>query len=192
MRIVPLAIFDAILKLSALGHRALWKGGLHHRDISANNLTYFNCGKTVNGVLNDYDLATLANEKRKFARERTGTMPFMALDLLTDEAWNSKVDHIYGASIYAVGYTYANLRILIKFYDVESFAWVLVWIASRYNGGKLALKDQYKNWAGPSYESNYDAKRMSFNEAAVTTTSHSGHHDVVVAVLEQLYKIDIS
>jgi hypothetical protein len=69
------------------------------------------------GVLNDYDLAHLTSQRRPTGTERTGTRPFMALDLLTDEAWDGKVERLYR-------------------HDCESFVWVLLWVCCRYEGGK--------------------------------------------------------
>jgi hypothetical protein len=44
-------------------------------------------------------------------------MPFMALDLLTKEAWEGKIARLYR-------------------HDCESFAWVLLWICCRYDDGE--------------------------------------------------------
>jgi len=49
--------------------------------------------------------------------EHTRIMPFIALDLLTDEAWEGKIARQYP-------------------HDCESFAWVLLWICNRCNSGK--------------------------------------------------------
>ena len=74
------------------GHRILWKYGVRHRGISASNLVYY---KTSNGliigVLNDYDLSSMRDTPT--GTERTGTVPFMAVDLLTQEALQGKVAH---------------------------------------------------------------------------------------------------
>jgi hypothetical protein len=69
------------------------------------------------GILNDYDLAHLSGRKRPSGTACTGTMPFMALDLLTDDAWAGKIERRYR-------------------HDCESFAWVLLWICCRYDNGK--------------------------------------------------------
>ena len=69
------------------------------------------------GVLNDYDFAHLDGQPRPSGFERTGTIPFMALDLLIDEAMDGKVEWLYR-------------------HDCESFAWVLLWICCRYEDGK--------------------------------------------------------
>jgi hypothetical protein len=73
------------------------------------------------GVLNDYDFAHWTTQCRPTGMERTGTRPFMALDLLTDAAWDGKIERLYR-------------------HDCESFAWVLLWVCCRYEGGKQSLK----------------------------------------------------
>jgi len=69
-----------------------------------------------NGILNDFDLAHLAGEERPSGTERTGTIPFMAFDLLTNEAWDGNITRQYR-------------------HDCESFAWVLLWICCCYEDG---------------------------------------------------------
>ena len=69
------------------------------------------------GILNDFDLAHLSEKPRPSNTKRTGTMPFMALDLLTEDAWDGKIPRLYR-------------------HDCESFAWVLLWICCRYEDGK--------------------------------------------------------
>jgi hypothetical protein len=69
----------------------------------------------VFAVLNDYDLSLLKNTPS--GRERTGTVPFVALSLLTWKAIEGKV-HLYR-------------------HDVESFIWVLSWVSLQYENGKL-------------------------------------------------------
>jgi hypothetical protein len=85
------------------GHRQLWANGIEHNDISVKNLMYDETNKR--GVLND--LAHWTTQRRPTGTERTGTRPFMALDLLTDEAWDGKVERLYR-------------------HDCESFVWVLL------------------------------------------------------------------
>jgi hypothetical protein len=70
------------------------------------------------GVLNDYDLSSLASGLGPQGNERTGTVPFMALDLLTEEGQRGKVEHLYH-------------------HDLESFMWILPWVVLRYKDGKL-------------------------------------------------------
>ncbi|KAG2052992.1 hypothetical protein BDR06DRAFT_1055439 [Suillus hirtellus] len=91
-------------------HRALWKGGVLHWDVSPSNLmVYCLCGQFI-GVLSDYDLF-LSSFKRDGPRglERTGTLPFMSKNLLSPAAMAGKVEHMY-------------------VHDGESLIWVLTWV----------------------------------------------------------------
>ncbi|KAG0697954.1 hypothetical protein DFH29DRAFT_810997 [Suillus ampliporus] len=103
-------------------HRALWKNGVRHRDVSPSNLMVYKLGDLWIGVLNDYDLSSTQNHSPS-GRERTGTVPFMALDLLTKQAIAGEVEHLYQ-------------------HDAESLIWVLGWVCLRYEGGKLLSKDR--------------------------------------------------
>ncbi|KAG1772855.1 hypothetical protein EV702DRAFT_1201316 [Suillus placidus] len=95
-------------------HYALWGKNVHHRDVSPSNLMVYKtlAGRYI-GVLNDFDLSSTRDTPS--GQERTGTVPFMALDLLTKEG---KVKHLYQ-------------------HDAESFIWVLTWICLRYREGEL-------------------------------------------------------
>jgi len=77
---------------------------------------YRNSSGIVIGVLNDYDLSSIRNVPS--GQERTGTVPFMAMALLTDKAIAGQVEHLYR-------------------HDAESFIWVLTWVCLRYEDGKL-------------------------------------------------------
>ncbi|KAF8881762.1 hypothetical protein BD779DRAFT_1473240 [Infundibulicybe gibba] len=74
-------------------------------ECSGNASVVHNCGKVHNcGILNDLDLAQLRGRLPPSGTERTGTMPFMALDLLRGPAWHGHVEREYR-------------------HDAESFAW---------------------------------------------------------------------
>ncbi|KAG2358480.1 hypothetical protein BDR07DRAFT_1417738 [Suillus spraguei] len=103
-------------------HRALWKGGVLHRDVSPSNLMVYRLRGKFIGVLNDYDLSSFKRDGPS-SLERTGTVPFMAVHLLTVEAIAGKVEHLYA-------------------HDAESFIWVLMWVCLRYEGGKLLSKNR--------------------------------------------------
>ena len=64
----------------------LWKIGIAHGDISLNNMMYYEENGVLYGVLNDFDLAAKMEvgerSPKKQGFERTGTIPFMARDLL--------------------------------------------------------------------------------------------------------------
>lgn len=68
---------------------------MHHRDISPNNLMYYltEQGRIV-GVLNDFDLAVLASSEAQSSKERTGTLPYMANELLRTRG--RPIAHLYG------------------------------------------------------------------------------------------------
>jgi len=108
------------------GHFNLWQGGVYHRDVSAPNMMWYEKDGILMGVLNDYDLSSLASAQ---GPERTGTVPFMALDLLTPKGQGGEIKHLYR-------------------HDLESFIWVLVWVCLRYRDGKLlTFKRPFDDWA---------------------------------------------
>jgi hypothetical protein len=80
----------------------------------------------IYGVLNDFDLTTWEGDTAH-SFERTGTLPFMALDLLTPEGQDGKLKHIYQ-------------------YDLESFMWVFIWITCRYSQSGAVKSTQLDGW----------------------------------------------
>ncbi|KAG8867002.1 hypothetical protein FRC20_006967 [Serendipita sp. 405] len=87
-------------------HYRLWKLGIHHRDISTGNLMYWkDKNGNVYGKLTDFDLSSIRGEPSN-NKQRTGTLPFMALELLKPK---NSITHKYG-------------------HDVESFFWVIIHI----------------------------------------------------------------
>ncbi|KAG1805113.1 uncharacterized protein HD556DRAFT_1437275 [Suillus plorans] len=98
-------------------HRALWKGGVLHRDVSPSNLMVYRLRGQYIGVLNDYDLSSFKRDGPR-GLERTGTVPFMAVNLLSPAAIAGKVEHVYA-------------------HDAESLIWVLTWVCLRYEKGIL-------------------------------------------------------
>jgi hypothetical protein len=124
-------------------HFVLWLVGLHHRDISPKNLMV--CVRPDEepcGVLIDYDLARLEGSESQ-NHDRTGTLPFLALTLLTKEAMEGTVPHIYS-------------------HDAESFIWVLIWILHRYRDGTTEItrnKGPLLRWLSPNFEEIRSAKK---------------------------------
>ncbi|KAG2132094.1 hypothetical protein DEU56DRAFT_448941 [Suillus clintonianus] len=96
-------------------HYALWEGLVHHRDVSPSNLMVYQTsdGRWI-GVLNDFDLSS--TQAAPSGQERTGTVPFMSLGLLTEKAIQGQVKHLYQ-------------------HDAESFIWVLTWVCICYDNG---------------------------------------------------------
>ena len=91
-------------------HRSLYgEGQILHRDISENNIIIPTDPKTANGLkgmLIDLDLAKEIGKGSSGARHRTGTMEFMAIDVLSGKP-----------------HTYRH--------DLEAFFYVLIWLCAR-------------------------------------------------------------
>jgi hypothetical protein len=90
------------------GHRSLLEDGkILHRDISENNIIITDAKEAPKGRLIDLDLAKELDSMPSGARHRTGTMQFMAIEVLEGK-----------------GHTYRH--------DLESFFYVFVWMCIRY------------------------------------------------------------
>ena len=99
-----MALRDAIK-----AHRSLYfDGNILHRDISENNIIITDPEKAdgFTWMLIDLDLAIQVDGGRTGARQKTGTMEFMAIEVLRE------FDHTYR-------------------HDLESFFYVLIWICAR-------------------------------------------------------------
>jgi hypothetical protein len=81
-------------------------------------------GNKVYGVLNDMDLAVSVGVTNPSSKQRTGTKPFMATDLLRP----GPPVHMYR-------------------HDLESMFYVLVWITSRFHDGKEIADPPLQEWA---------------------------------------------
>ncbi|KAI6008057.1 hypothetical protein EDC04DRAFT_2778039 [Pisolithus marmoratus] len=98
-------------------HLALWKNDIHHRDVSPSNLMYKQIADgTIIGGLHDFDMALI--EDGPIGTMCAGTVPFMAVALLSERGLNGQVKHSY-------------------VHDVESFIWTLTWVTLRYDNGAL-------------------------------------------------------
>ena len=73
-------------------------------------------------VLNNFDLATM--EECEIGNQRTGTVLFMAIDLLTEQGLAGKIKHVYA-------------------YDTELFMWVLMWVSLCYDNGQLCINSHH-------------------------------------------------
>jgi serine/threonine protein kinase len=95
-----------------------------HRDISLDNLMLRKEDDNVYAVLNDLDLAVSADVKSTSSKHRTGTKPFMAIDLIHPDP----TIHMYR-------------------HDLESIFYVLVWITSRFHDGQEIADPPLQEWA---------------------------------------------
>ncbi|KAI0864145.1 serine/threonine-protein kinase Sgk2 [Xylaria cubensis] len=97
------------LRDAIIAHRSLYlDGGILHRDISSNNIIITDKRKTgFYGMLIDLDLAKVRDSDASGVRQQTGTLQFMAIEVLLQQ-----VDHTYR-------------------HDLESFFYVLIWMCAR-------------------------------------------------------------
>ncbi|OJD20317.1 hypothetical protein ACJ73_08347 [Blastomyces percursus] len=130
------ALRDAIKALRSLHS----KGKILHRDVSENNIIITDPKKTGRaGMLIDLDLAKELGTRRSGARCRTGTMEFMAIEVLLNK------DHTYR-------------------HDLESFFYVLIWQCARRdwefvrNPGGRPKPSLLTEWYTGSYEKIATAK----------------------------------
>ena len=102
---------------------------------------------TKHGVLNDWDLSydcsSGGDEAHISGGERTGTLSFMALDLLTNEAWKGGVQRLYR-------------------HDLEGFIWVLPWVFLQFEGS-VRTNHQLAGWETGDFEKCAEKKRNLFS-----------------------------
>ena len=117
----PIYEFDSLKELLTVlrdairANKSLWKEGkILHRDISDNNIVIArnDSGESI-GVLIDLDLAKEEGSSLSGARHRTGTMQFMAIEVLA-----------------GISHTYRH--------DLEAFFYVLLWVCIRQRGNAIA------------------------------------------------------
>ena len=128
-------------------HFAYERGRVLHRDLSQNNLMFLRTEDGgVQGILNDWDLSSEVDDRGEVpastANHRTGTVPYMARELLDD----NPPPHLYR-------------------HDLESLFYVLVWAAIHYDLNKkrkLKTVDAVKNWDAGNFDSAKQAKDSFF------------------------------
>ncbi|KAJ3813716.1 protein kinase [Lentinula aff. lateritia] len=102
--------------------------GILHRDLSSGNIMYRRKNGKVYGVLNDFDLSSRVRDMDKGAtsKQRTGTRPFMSIDLL-NPVWQG--GHLYR-------------------HDLESLFYIMLCLACRYEAPGVASPDPrpYSEW----------------------------------------------
>ena len=87
-------------------------------------------------ILNDYDLVTIIEPysgSGQRGADRTGTLPFMAIDLLRADGYECKLSRSYRD-------------------DLESFCWCFVWICLCFDIGKERIHETYETWLDPDPE----------------------------------------
>ena len=116
----------------------LWKIGIAHSDVSLSNMLYYMRDDEPVGVLNDFDLAAIMNiggrTPAKAGLERTGTIPFMALDLL--DFPNGEIGRWFR-------------------HDLESTTWCLAW---------QMVIERPKKWYEGDFESIRQVRKLLMEE----------------------------
>jgi Fungal protein kinase len=124
---------------------------------------YYRRGEDIIGVLNDYDLSRLLPNPNKagpsdiqpLGRQRTGTLPFMALELLTDKGYAGEIEHRYR-------------------HDWESFIWVFIWIVCRYDDGRRLSNPPFDSWVDGDHTTCREKKADLRPSDLRLTTSFNG------------------
>ena len=117
-------------------------------------MMYYRGGDSVVGVLNDWDLATVLSSSATPNTDRTGTIPFMALQLLSGE----RVVHMFR-------------------HDAESFIWLFLWVCGCSNGStREVLVAPYKAWRKLDMLACQEKRRAFLSDADLRDIKASEHH----------------
>uniref|UniRef100_A0A8H7XYE1 Fungal-type protein kinase domain-containing protein n=1 Tax=Psilocybe cubensis TaxID=181762 RepID=A0A8H7XYE1_PSICU len=112
-------------------HAFLWKNYVEHGDPSLSNIMYDPVDKC--GVLSDFDLSLLQWEPRVIGTDRTGTVPFMAIELLSKKYWEGKIQRFYH-------------------HELESFIWILAYVCLLYDRGIRKKNESVDSWRTSDYK----------------------------------------
>ncbi|KAI0315655.1 hypothetical protein OF83DRAFT_1131027, partial [Amylostereum chailletii] len=141
-RILRIIVFERLYRVQTLDgrgmmtvllqcvkcHYALWRAGIHHNDLSQNNIMYRIIDGKVYGVVNDWDLATL-DETGHEGFDPAGTIPYVSMDLL--EGWIAKRPK--------------PPRRLYR-HDNESFVWIMVHLFLSHDEGVYVAWQGEDDW----------------------------------------------
>ena len=98
------------------------------------------------GVLTDFDLSILQWEPRVIGTDRTGTVPFMAIDLLSEAYWRGLMKRLYR-------------------HELEAFIWVLPFTFLLYQDG-MRLRNKYVDpWSTSDYNVCMEKKAAFLQES---------------------------
>ena len=116
---------------------------------------YYRDGDLVVGVLNDWDLATALSASSTPNTDRTGTVPFMALQLLSTQ----HVQHLFR-------------------HDVESFIWVFLWVCGCSDGSEKEVPvDPYQTWRILDMAACMEKRRSFLSDVSLEKINVSAHHE---------------
>ena len=111
-------------------------------------------GNSVVGVLNDWDLATAISSSGAPNARRTGTIPFMALQLLS-----------------------SNTGVHMFRHDAESFIWLFLWVCGCSDGSKgEVLVAPYKVWRKLDMHACSEKRGNFLSDVGLEGINVSKHH----------------
>jgi hypothetical protein len=96
------------------------------------------------GVLGDYDLSISQRKPRIPGTDRTGTVTFMAITLLTDKYWRGEIQRTYR-------------------HELEAFIWILPFVFLRYQNGKSQPGTLVDQWMTSNYTACFNIKSGFLN-----------------------------
>ena len=108
---------------------------------------YRNKDGKIFGVLNDYDLAILKSNTSPSSKNRTGTKPFMAIDLLGQKPDVHRYRH-----------------------DLESMFYVIVFVTTRYHDGEEIADPPLQKWLDLGEDHLQSEKGLFLTRALPPTT----------------------
>ncbi|VDC02065.1 unnamed protein product [Peniophora sp. CBMAI 1063] len=128
-----------------LCHYIAWaRAKVYHHDLTLKDAMYRRFGGKIYGVLIDFNLATTDNSGHS-GLERTGTAPYMALELLW--AATQRETHI-------AKHLYRQ--------DLEAFYWTLIWVCNCVGGdGKEIVGPLFRSFRTGDYLDCYNGKNAS-------------------------------
>ncbi|PFH45366.1 hypothetical protein AMATHDRAFT_184632 [Amanita thiersii Skay4041] len=140
-----------------------------HRDISLKNLMYRKKDGKAYGVLVDYDMAIIITpgHREPSSKQRTGTQPYMAYDLLRP----SPPKHVYR-------------------HDLESLFYVMAVITTMYHKGKRIVDTEHPlaDWFHVGMKHLRDMKYHFLGQTSPPTTAHFLNMASWILGLRMLFK----
>ncbi|PFH45845.1 hypothetical protein AMATHDRAFT_200217 [Amanita thiersii Skay4041] len=129
------------------------EAGVLHRDISLKNLMYRKKDGKAYGVLLDFDMAIIITleDRKPSSKQRTGTLPYMACDLLEP----SPPKHVYR-------------------HDLESLFYVMLFLTTMYHNGQMIAdaKNPLTAWFSLGAEALQAAKERFLPRRPPLPTQH--------------------
>lgn len=138
--------------------------GILQRDISLSNIMYHRTPRGIFGVLNDFDLAVGRNVSGPTSRQRTGTTPYMAMDLLLPVTPRHLCRH-----------------------DLESLHYVIVALTTGYHEGQKVPNPPLQAWFQTTGTTLHGLKNSYFFTPAPLATEHFAAFDDWIIPMQTMF-----